>query len=253
MFSREIFQEFLETESLGREFHLLPQTASTNTDAWNYIENGALHGTVIFTDDQHSGRGRRNLKWISRKEKSLTFSIILTPEFSGEELGLLPLLTGVAIVRAIRNLSKLKPGLKWPNDIFLNGKKAGGILIETKIISGNFFAVTGIGLNVNDTVDGFPEEIKNRSTSLFAESGIILNREELLAEILLELEQLLTRKAKDIISLWEGYCIHRDIPISFHLEDEIITGNFQRITPKGHAQIFTNGRIKEFSSGVLTL
>jgi len=253
MFSREIFQEFLETESLGREFHILPQTASTNTDAWNYIKKNSLHGTVVFTDDQHSGRGRGNSKWISRKEKSLTFSVILTPEFSGEELGLLPLLTGTAIVRAIRKLSKLQPGLKWPNDIFLNGKKSGGILIETKTFSGKLFAVTGIGLNVNEEVDGLPEEIKIRSTSLFAESGKLFNREELLAGVLIEIEQLLAWKAMEIISLWEEDCVHRDTPISFHLEDEIISGNFKGITPKGHARISTHGKINEYSSGVLTL
>ena len=253
MFSWDKFQGFLETESLGKEFNFLPHTSSTNTAAWTFINNGSLHGLVVFTDDQRSGRGRRNSKWISLKEKSLTFSVVINPDLSGEELGLLPLLTGISIVKAIKKLSDLQPGLKWPNDIFLNGKKVGGILIESKTISDKFFTVIGIGLNVNEKLDELPEIIKKSSTSLFIESKIILNREELLANILMELEQLLTQSEKEIIPLWEGYCIHCDSTISFHLENKIITGNFLGISSKGHAQIFTNGKTKEYSTGVLTL
>ncbi len=253
MFSKEKFQELLETEFLGREFHLLPQSHSTNTDAWNFINQGANHGTVLLTDNQLCGRGRRNSTWLSQKNKSLTFSIILLPHFSGEELGLLPLRAGIGIIKAVRKQSILHPGLKWPNDIFINDKKLGGILIETKAVKNNILAVAGIGLNVNDEIHRYPEEFKHKSTSLLKESGNLFNRERLLADFLMEMEGLFSLAAEEIIQLWEANCIHRNTTVSFHQEDQNITGKFQGISSKGYAQILTNGEIVEFSSGILTL
>ena len=136
MFSQERYQKYLCTSILGREFNYYPQTNSTNEEAWMYTQEGSSHGSLYFTDKQIAGRGRSQNKWVSTPQKSLTFSFILHSELELEKMGLLPLLTGISIVKGIKAATAIQTGLKWPNDIMLNGKKMGGILIESgKILS----------------------------------------------------------------------------------------------------------------------
>ena len=80
MFSKELYQKYLRTTILGREFNYHPQTNSTNGDAWEYIQNGISHGSLFLTDTQTDGKGRRDNKWFSTPGKSLTFSFILHSE-----------------------------------------------------------------------------------------------------------------------------------------------------------------------------
>ena len=136
----------LYTDFLGSEIIYLPQTSSTNEDAWVYFNNGSPNGTLIITDDQQKGSGRRQNKWFSTKSKSLTFSFILYPEMTLEKLGLLPLLSGVSIVRGIKSKTSIETGLKWPNDIMLEGKKMGGILIESKSTQTGLGVIIGLTL-----------------------------------------------------------------------------------------------------------
>ena len=145
MFSKELYQTHLKTKFLGRGMKYLSQTNSTNEDAWQYFRDGSPEGTLVITDNQQRGKGRRQNKWVSTKGKSLTFSFILQPELPLEKLGLLPLLTGVSIVKAIQSETSIQTGLKWPNDIMLNEKKMGGILIlglTNKFRSSDFYCTT---------------------------------------------------------------------------------------------------------------
>ena len=80
MFSNELLQSHLKTDFLGCNIIYKPQTNSTNEEAWNYFQNGSRNGTLIITDDQQYGRGRRHNKWFSTTSKSLTISFILHPE-----------------------------------------------------------------------------------------------------------------------------------------------------------------------------
>ena len=123
MFSKELYQKNLCTTILGREFHYHPQTNSTNEDAWQCFIDGTPDGTLILTDNQTNGKGRRQNKWKSTPNKSLTFSFILHSELELEKIGLLPLLTGISIVKGITAATAIQTGLKWPNDIMLNEKK----------------------------------------------------------------------------------------------------------------------------------
>jgi len=125
MFSKERYQKYLCTTLLGREFNYHPQTNSTNEDAWQYAQEDFSHGSLFLTDKQTAGKGRRQNKWVSTPEKSLTFSFILHSKLELEKMGLLPLLTGISIVKGITAAVAIQTGLKWPNDIMLHGKKNG--------------------------------------------------------------------------------------------------------------------------------
>ena len=253
MFSIEQLQAGLNTEFLGREVKYLKKTFSTNIDAWEYCQTQKPEGTLIIADQQAKGRGRRQNKWYSVEGKSLTFSFILLPEIDLEKLGILPLLTGVSIVKGIHNISNIPSGLKWPNDIMISRKKMGGILIESRTIKHRIRVVVGIGLNVNESEDDIPNKIQGQATSLHIESGEEFSRELILSSILNEFENLYLNSWYDIIPLWQEYCIHENDDITFHSNKKIHQGTFLGITETGHAMIQINGKTETFPAGMVTL
>ena len=253
MFSIEHLKAGLNTEFLGREVKYIEKTITTNDDAWECFHKHEPEGTIIIADHQTQGRGRRQSKWSSTPGKSLTFSFLLLPEIPFEKLGILPLLAGVSIVKGIYTIANILSGLKWPNDIMASRKKMGGILIESKSTLDGLAVVVGVGLNINETDQDFPEPIKNYATSLKIYSGENYSREHILAEILNEFEQLYTNQWGSIISSWYKYCIHEDSAVSFHTEEGKYEGVFQGITANGHAEIIINGKIKKFPAGMIML
>ena len=253
MLSVEQLQAGLNTEFLGREVKYQDQTLSTNDDAWICYQNHESEGTLIFTEEQKHGRGRRQGKWISSPGKSLTFSFLLHPEMPFKELGIFSLLAGVSIVKGIHDITKIQAGLKWPNDIILNHKKMGGILIESHTEGAKLGIVVGIGLNINESQNDIPENLQMQATSLSIYSGKEFCRELILAVILNEFEKLYLYHWHEIIPLWQKYCIHVNQEVTFHDDNELHAGTFLGITDRGHAEIQIDGKTEFFSSGVVTL
>ena len=253
MFSTELLQDYLKTEFLGHQINYKAATKSTNEDAWEQIKDGCEEGAIFITDSQLKGRGRRNNKWVDTPNKSLTISFILHPETKWDKLELLSLLTGVSIVQGIKLSTSIQTGLKWPNDIMLYRKKIGGILIESRSISNRLQVVVGIGLNINETMEDFPDFLKFQTTSLSIHSDILYNREKILSAILKEFEQLYVKKWDDIIPIWSKYCIHKDSEVTFHTDKGLYKGIFLGISPIGHAEIHINGGKQTFSSGMIKL
>ena len=253
MFSKELYQTHLKTKFLGRGMKYLSQTNSTNEDAWSSFQDGSPDGTLFITDNQQEGKGRRQNNWVSTKEKSLTFSFILQPEMQLEKLGLLPLLTGVSIVEAIKSSASIQTGLKWPNDIMLNEKKMGGILVESKSDQNGLGVVVGVGLNINESEQDIPDSLSKQATSLAIYSNSSYSRELILSAILNEFENLYQNQLDNIIPLWHEYCIHRDTFVTFHSENHRWRGIFQGINSLGHAEITINGKTESFSAGMMAL
>ena len=253
MFSKELYQKKLCTTILGREFNYHPQTNSTNEDAWQCFIDGTPDGTLILTDNQTNGKGRRQNKWVSTPDKSLTFSFILHSELELEKMGLLPLLTGISIVRGIESATAIQTGLKWPNDIMLNEKKMGGILIVSKQIQNGLGVVVGVGLNINENAQDIPHNLRDSAISLAMFSGQPHSREQILSAILNEFETLYDNQIDSIISLWTDHCIHQDSEVSFHSEEGKQQGIFQGISSLGHAKIQINGKTQTFPSGMVIL
>ena len=253
MFSKERYQKYLRTTILGREFNYHPQTNSTNEDAWRYTQNSSGHGSLVFTDKQTGGKGRRDNQWVSTPDKSLTFSFILHSELELEKMGLLPLLTGISIVKGITAATAIQTGLKWPNDIMLNGKKMGGILIESKQTGHGLGVVVGVGLNINENAQDIPHTLRNNAISLTMFSRQTHSREQILSAILNEFETLYNNQMDSIIPLWTDHCIHQDREVSFHSEKGKQKGIFQGISSQGHAEIQINGKTQTFPSGIVVL
>ncbi len=253
MFSKELYQKYLRTNILGRDFNYHSQTNSTNEDSWKYTKNGSTHGLLVLTDKQTAGKGRRQNNWDSTPGKSLTFSFILHSSLELEKMGLLPLLMGISIVKGISTATAIQTGLKWPNDIMLNEKKLGGILIESKQTQNGLGVVIGVGLNINEDAQDFPHTLRDNAISLSVFSGTKHSREQVLSAILNEFETLYNNKMNSIIPLWNKFCIHQGRKVSFHSEEGKQEGVFKGISSQGHAKIQINGKTKTFPSGVVAL
>lgn len=135
---------------------------STNRLARDLANAGAPHGTVVTADEQTAGRGRMGRSWLALAGKALLLSAILRP--LDERHGLLPLAIPLAVCEAAESLAPVECSVKWPNDVWIAGRKVAGILIEAR--PGDGWAVIGVGLNVAIDEAEFSEEIRGLATSV---------------------------------------------------------------------------------------
>ena len=183
---------------------VVDETDSTNELALAKGSAGEAEGYCLFAESQTAGRGRRGDPWLSPPRQNLLFSILLRPQEPMEHWPRLPQLAAVALCRAIDRLAPalgVEPQIKWPNDIWLDGKKIAGLLVETRM-SGtgageSSFAVLGIGLNVNGLE--FPDEIRRIATSLRQAAGgkRTFDRNQLAATLLSEFGHLYPQDLRD--------------------------------------------------------
>jgi BirA family biotin operon repressor/biotin-[acetyl-CoA-carboxylase] ligase len=170
------------------KLHFFPQVDSTNSEALAGARDGAPHGSVYFADEQLAGRGRGDHAWHSAAGDGLYVSVLLRPAIPAVRLPLLPLAAGLAAAGAIGAAAGLTVDLRWPNDLMLGARKAGGILVESKIESGAAaYAVVGIGINVHQRA--FAPDLTTPATSLDLESGRRVSRQDLLVSLLKSLER----------------------------------------------------------------
>lgn len=163
-------------------------TGSTNTDALEAARNGAPHGCVFFADEQTAGRGRGDHHWQSTAGEGLYVSVLMRPRLSPAQLPLIPLAAGLAAAGAIRLLAGLAIDLRWPNDLLIGPRKAGGVLVESKTgAAGLAFAVVGIGINVHQRA--FDPALSTPAVSLDIAAGHRVSRQALLVALLKSLER----------------------------------------------------------------
>ncbi len=208
-------RDSLRTRVLGRPLEWREETASTNGMALELAQRDAPHGTLVVADHQTAGRGRLGRVWHSPSGCNLYWSLVLRPDSSlgdaTQYVSWIPLVTGVAIARALGGLGLARVSLKWPNDIQLHEKKAGGVLCErTGLRTGLGAVVVGVGLNVNSEPTTFPEDFRGQATSLVAEAGAPFDRSRLLCEILAQLEDRLDALAggrhEDLVEEYRALC-----------------------------------------------
>jgi BirA family biotin operon repressor/biotin-[acetyl-CoA-carboxylase] ligase len=181
----------LHTEWAGRTLYYKDVTTSTNTDAKQYGEAGAPHGTTVVADMQTAGKGRRGRQWQSPAGTNIYFTILVKPDFSPDKASMLTLVMALSVAEAIEELINVKTGIKWPNDIVVNRKKVVGMLTEmamTPELDEIQYVVIGTGVNVNTALDELPEEIRETATSLKQESGQPVDRAALLERMLTRFE-----------------------------------------------------------------
>ncbi|MCX7919334.1 MAG: biotin--[acetyl-CoA-carboxylase] ligase [bacterium] len=187
MTTAQEFADALTTKIFGCRIHYYATVGSTNDIALELAKSNAPEGTLVLAEEQTQGRGRNHRNWFSPKKKSLLFSLILRPDWEPNHAARLTAIAAIAVAEAIRKSTGLPASIKWPNDIRIHGKKVAGILTELEIVQARIqFAIVGIGVNISIAKEEFPEELRNRSTSLQIELGKekSISRAMVLAEIL---------------------------------------------------------------------
>ena len=186
----------LATTSLGHVLYLHQELPSTNREALSLAQNSAVHGTVVIAESQSGGYGRHGRTWFSPPGLNIYCSVIVRGK--GEHLSLsqwlswVPLASALAVTEAAQQLTAVSLSLKWPNDLLFHERKVGGILCESSFATVNDpVVVIGIGLNVNIPLVSFPEELRPVAASLTEGSRRPIDRNRLIAQLLLELEQCL--------------------------------------------------------------
>ena len=179
------------------------ETASTNDDARVLAMGGAGHGVMVLAESQSAGRGRRGAKWVSPPRRNLLCSVLLYPPLPVEKWSRLTHACALAVCEALEELPGLPPPkIKWPNDVFLSGRKVCGILVESAVPARGGFAIAGVGVNLNLAADDLPEELRRTATSVWMElGGVEVSREEFTISFHRRLMVQCERAAHDFPSL----------------------------------------------------
>lgn len=187
----------LGTTLVGRQVVYKPVVTSTMDEARCLAVDGAAEGAVVFADAQTAGRGRFRRRWVTPPGESIAVSIIFRP--SGEQLPSLSQMGALAAAQAIEAVTGLSVALKWPNDLMVNGRKVGGVLVES---DEGGLAILGIGINVALDPESYAETAA--ATSLALELGREVSRLGLLRRLLQELDRLYSelRSGGDLRTAW---------------------------------------------------
>ena len=187
-------EKYLQTRDFGRSLVCLETTGSTNFDAKKAAANGCSHGYTVVSDEQKTGRGRLDHEWISPAGINIYVSIVLRPHVAASCFPQVPVICAIALHKALAEMAPaVELALKWPNDLLTlhNKRKISGILCEGVTMKDRSLAVvTGVGINVNSSLEDFPENLRETVTSLKMETGRQWNREQVLAAFLNRFENV---------------------------------------------------------------
>lgn len=180
--TEEEVNEYLKTKYVGRTYKYFDEIDSTNTQCKRECSENIIDGMVIVAEEQSKGKGRLGRSWSSPKGTGIWMSIILTPDIAPILAPKITIIGAAAVYNALKDMN-IDVGIKWPNDIVIDGKKVCGILTEMNAeIDRINYVVMGIGINVN--TEEFPEELRDKATSLKIQYGENINRKELVGKIL---------------------------------------------------------------------
>jgi len=236
MFFTNLLEANMRVKNFQFDMTYYSKTESTNKDIWEIYNLTKKNNLFVITDNQINGEGRGSNIWISTPNKSITCSFLLKQIF--DNINLHSLLIPLAIIKGIKQNLNINLKIKWPNDIVYENKKISGILIETKKNNSKFLLNIGIGINVNEEIDDFPDNLKNKITSLKMIANKTIQREPLLANIFNELDKLIsTNDDNYIINEWIKNCNHLNQEINFYYNNKLISGIFKSINNNGQAVI----------------
>ncbi|MDH7576694.1 MAG: biotin--[acetyl-CoA-carboxylase] ligase [Bacillota bacterium] len=183
-------QKGLPTRLFAKQVFHFRQVGSTNQVAQDLARKGYPEGTVVLAEGQTAGRGRWRRAWFSPPELGISLSLILRPPVTPLRVPQITLVAGVACARALHAETGVRPGIKWPNDLLLNGKKVCGILAEMEATAEQInYLILGIGINVNQQMEDFPSELRETAISLQMLTGQRLRRVLLVRRLLTVLEE----------------------------------------------------------------
>jgi len=237
--------------SLRQNLIVLEQTPSTNDYLKEYLSNTTprAEGTAIMANHQTQGKGQRGTTWLSAPGENLTISFVLYPKqlnpLSAFNLNMLVSLGIHAWASQLVDHVKIK----WPNDIYVNNKKVGGVLIENQLNRGTIkSSIIGIGINLNQAE--FPPELRNKATSLRQESELVYNIEEtgldLLESILTVYASINVEDGDLLLNKYNELLFQKDKEAIYEIQGKEYTGIIQGVDTQGRLQVMIAGNIQSF-------
>ncbi len=259
-FGYDSIKKSLRTEWLGKGDSLVffRRIDSTNEEAKRRAEKGAPHGTVIISDEQTAGKGRRGRSWSSPHGTITAMSYLLRPGIPVDRISMLTLVMALACLRAVETVAGVPAMIKWPNDIVIKGRKVSGILTEM-VPEGEQvrYVVIGTGINVNQKE--FPEEIAEKATSLFLETGQQISRSLITAECARQFEDCygIFERDRDLKNLKDEYnsrCANNGNRVKVLDPKGEYLGVSEGITDSGRLIVrLPDGSISEVDSGEVSV
>jgi BirA family biotin operon repressor/biotin-[acetyl-CoA-carboxylase] ligase len=255
--SRERVADLLQGHAFAVEHH--DEIGSTNRRAKELALAGAPQGTVVIAERQTEGRGRLGREWISPAGRGVLLSVILRPRMAMSDVHLLTLVTAVAAAAAVEAQTGLAVQIKWPNDLFVAGRKVAGILLE---VAGEHdevdWVVLGLGINATTTLEELPAELSETATSLSLAGGAPVDREALLAAVLLEVEESCAEAVAQGFSATLAAFRERDRlanqTVSIETREGPVVGVAAGIDDRGALLVrLPHGAVRRFHSGDVTL
>lgn len=236
----------LDTKWCGRNFIRLDEVDSTN----EYLKKGDFpDGTAVIAGRQTAGKGRLGRNWSSAPDGQALYLSVLFHSMKIDDMGLLPLLCGLAAVRSLGE----ETVIKWPNDIVLDRKKICGILCESRIQGGQVLAVCGIGVNLSQPASFFMQNDLPHATSLLASSGRRMTAQEAAAKLLNALEPILEQYKREgfepFLREYCGRCITLGRPVQVALEQKTVQAQAVSIAPDGSLVCQKGGETFQIRAG----
>jgi BirA family biotin operon repressor/biotin-[acetyl-CoA-carboxylase] ligase len=245
---------------LGTTMLFFPTVASTNDIALRLAAAGGSEGAVVIGDQQRAGRGRLGRSWFSPSGSGLYVSVVLHPGATEGEraraMALLTLAVGVAVAEGIETATGLSAQLKWPNDVYVDRRKLGGVLAESVHAgTANPPVVVGIGINVGAAA--YPPELQHRATSLETALGRPVERAPVLAETLACLagryDDILRGRFDAILDAWRARAPGSvGAPVTWTTGTSTRSGMTAGIDGHGALLVHDGARIERIVAGEVT-
>jgi BirA family biotin operon repressor/biotin-[acetyl-CoA-carboxylase] ligase len=232
---------------IGRPRLHLREVDSTNERAKRLALEGAAHGTLVTAEHQSAGRGRQGRAWIAPPGHALLMSLLLRG--LGERQAMLPLAAAVATCEACERVARVRCEIKWPNDVWVDGRKVAGILLEGRPQDG--WVVLGMGLNVSTAAREFPEELRDHATSLAIATPDEMPPpvEAVLDQVLPALDRRLAAPAAEVLEAWRGRDALRGRRVSWNGGEGVATG----VDDSGALLVDTGGGVSRLDAGEVHL
>ena len=251
-------EKYLQTRDFRRSLVCLETTGSTNFDAKTAAANGCEHGYTVVSDEQTTGRGRLDHEWISPAGINIYVSIVLRPHVAASCFPQIPIICAIALHRALAEMApSVELALKWPNDLLTvhNKRKISGILCEGVTMKDRSLAVvTGVGINVNSSLEDFPENLRATVTSLKMETVRQWNREQVLAAFLNRFESVFDEwqdaaSLRPFMDYWNSHDLLSGQTIAIEQGPQIEEGVARGIDDEGRLLLETPDGMKLIHAG----
>lgn len=255
-----LIEAYLAARRLNFGLECLDEVDSTNDEAMRQLATGRRTPFVVIARKQSRGRGRFGRVWHSEADGNLYASFAFRPEVSPERMQMFTLWMGINVCEVVANYTRGTPGVKWPNDILFDGRKAGGMLTEARMDADQIRdLVFGLGLNINSGPTSLPETLARRATSLSEQTKGVLDINKftaaLIGRVLDAYDQFVSGVyLSNFADRWHACDVLRDKPISLIQGTHQIRGTAAGIDDEGSLLVKTDkGRIERFRAGEVTL